>query len=651
MSTSKTTYEELDPFFGGNTRGRLFVALNYDGTYSVGPNTRDTADTIVNHPIYQLMKANNYNGTVTAVGAHTGKSRADLPDNVISDEFILFVVDVANAHRLIDVPGGAFVQRIDNLNVQLQGVYKNWKNISDDARAFYSEFLNLVSDDKTQTSLDPTLIAMPTKFNLKKVDFKKPDSQILFSHTLPYLPTNAVNEKNEPLDVDYLKLVYDSTIRNAAIRTDIQFGGNLPLDGWETGANGLNAGKFLRGLMYAQKVSVSSQSAQAASNDVYDMVTGNLYSYNANGELVDSNGRAVDAKSYEAAVTSNCAGTGVKDCSGGLIFECLLSGDSSKLSKCLKLYEHKDMFDVANTEIKKIHPRQLIRLIETFGIQIDKHGAIEPYVLWFSNLEGRLAVKMGADKAAKTTKAIFSNEKLLDYIKTIMSIVRSNPALLSKSISVLSDLPSKTGSKLNYFIEPKITRVDALSTQVNYLTQQLNLLPQNFMSSLSMPLGLNNVNLGLQMPWLGLLGMQRGGNMTGGANGCDSTVQHFEQLYRNILNELAAAGKDLDDADKKRVEAAISQLKKNNAKIDAYLKDLYAFLKLNTAVRNVKLSDIHDLSKSTYSNLTSQVSTLQSCINRTTADTVGLMDTLLKGVFTPLISLASGINTQGVRML
>ena len=48
---------------------------------------------------------------------------------------------------------------------------------------------------------------------------------------------------------------------------------------------------------------------------------------------------------------------------------------------------------------------------------------------------------MGADKAAKTAAAVLGNQKLVEYIRHMMDILREMPTL---NTSPLSDLEKKT---------------------------------------------------------------------------------------------------------------------------------------------------------------------------------------------------------------
>jgi hypothetical protein len=304
------------------------------------------------------------------------------------------------------------------------------------------------------------------------------------------------------------------------------------------------------------------------------------------------------------------------------------------------------MYNVAKSEVAKMNPRVMAKVLGTFDIQTDKYGKVEEYIQWRGSLESRLSSKMGNDRGAKTAAAILGNKKLLEYLRNIMDVIRSNNAL-SQTKAPLSDLPDKTDKKIAYFIKPQnIDRASALSTQLGTLVQQLNVMPQNFVSSLNMPLQLANVGFGNPFVGLGSLGMLRGG-------GCvDDTVATMESIYRQILEEMKSKGKDLVDEDKKRIETAIEQIKKNNAQLSEALKDLKSFMKLNTAItagiNSVSLNDVKGSSKI---DLSSQVNSLESCINRTSREQVGLISALVDQVFRPMVQVAQGATSSFIKPL
>lgn len=640
----RNMYTEIDEFFD-TPMGRLFTSLNYKGTnFAESINTKENPDTIKSEPIFQLMLSKNY-------------TRGNPSDNVLSVKFIDFVKTVGSNHLFLDMGVGSAdwktQHRQSNATTKLKNVYTNWSSMTPEGREFYMTFLNLMASKKQFAAQEPSSSAPDFKFlNLKKVDQTNASSETLFGSTLPYLPSGMVDERNNPLSVDYLHKIYNDELYRTTRQTTF-VGGAEMLNDWI--AVGLDKAKFLRNVLYAQSQTQSMASTVSTPlGSVYDMVTDKLYNVNKDGKVVDMSGVVMDEQKFMTDMASSCAGTGIHVDKCDLVFECLLSGDSKSLSKCLSRLQAKDMYNVAMSEVKKMNPKIIEKILKTFAVETDKYGKIEHYLEWRGNFEGRLVSKMGdRDRAFKTANAVLGNEKLIEYIKNLMRVLQENPVALGinddgKALkqSNLSDLPELTDNKVKYFIKPTTRHgPQALSNQVTSLIQHLNVIPQNFMSNVSVPLGLGNMNFGNPLMGFGSLGMMRGGGVV------DETVQTMELIYRDILKELKASGKDLVDKDKKQIEDALAQLKKNNQELSSALNDLKAFLRLNTAltngITNVRLDDIRDAQKIS---LESQIKSLQSCVNSTAMNQRTLMETLLSQVFTPMITVASGQSSPGMRL-
>lgn len=630
MSGVRNLYNETDYFFGKDEndgkQGRLFVALNYKGTnFGQAINTIENPETIKGEPIFQLMLAKNYNGA-------DGKPLTDAngkphDDNVLSEDFVKFIETVAAHHRTLDQVGSATgLKTIDF-------IYGNWGIMTPEGRDFFNTFVNLVSTSNREiTSPVPGTITGEVRVNLKKVDDKNNKSDTVFGSTLPFLPSGMVlvSDKTKVLGVDYLHKLYDDNVRGVTMA-----GGALDFAGWTK----LDQNRFLRNVLHVQKqVSTGALNVKSPLDDIYDLSTGVTYTRGATGELL-RNGNPIneDKEDFTLGLPS-----------GDLVFECLLSGDPKALSRCLRNLTIENMYNVVRTEVVKMNPKVMTKVLSTFDIKTDKFGKVEEYIEWRGNLESRLSQKMGAERGAKTASAILGNKKLIEYLRNIMEIVRSNPAITSPVQAALSDLPDKTDKKINYFIKPKVDRASAISTHLGVLMQQLNLVPQNLVSSLQMPLGV--VGAGFNP----LMAAQITGSpfgMVGG--GCvDETAAHMEALYKQILEEMKRNGKDLVDADKRRIQEAIDQIKTNNARLNEALEDLKRFMKLNSALTagltNVTLNDAKG---SRNINLSSQVANLESCVNRTARDQVGLITAVVDQVLRPMILLTQGVAAPGIRAL
>lgn len=667
IDMSKTLYEEIDSFFGSK-KGRLFTALNYKGTnFGTALNTKENPDTIKSEPIYQLLLAKNYRET------------KDAGDNVLSQTFVNFVKDVARNHRKLEgkeietpvVQNDANIQRIEEAPAEefndalvqegqpglAQRAYNATTNaisavgqfvgltggnsmfdfLTPDGLEFYLTFINFVDRDLKAST---TKYIPNAKINLKKVDHADKRSETIFCSTLPYLPKGTVyNGKQVP--VSYLHLEYMDEFHGD---NDLAGGnyGDLVND-WPE----LDLEKFFENVMKVQKEVLSKPSVPTPLDGIYDLAMEKLYSFK-NGVLVDKNDKEVEPLAKSLA-GDNCHGTYLKNCD--LVYECLLQGDPVALQRCLGKLTTESMYDVASSEIKKMNPRVIEKILKTFAVAVNKYGKIEEYLEWRSGFESRLASKMGADKASVTAKAVFGNKKLSAYIKNLMEILRNNPVSLPDSHQ-LSDLPEKTkniksATGLKYYVKPSsANRPQAISSQLSSIVQQLNVLPKNFMAQIGVPMQLANVNFGLG------LGSALGIGVMHGAGAVDETVNAMRTLYKEILAELEKNGKTLVQEDKNKIEAALDALEKNNKQLIEALNDLKAFTKLNNAftagISSISLGEIKGANKIS---LDSQVKHLQNCVDTTSGQQRNLMQTLITQVFEPMVKLASGIHTTGIRVV
>jgi hypothetical protein len=639
MSGAKNMYDEIDDFFGapGTTvggkddkRGRLFTSLNYKGNnFSESLNTKENPETIKNEPIFQLMLAKNYTGKET------------LGDNVISDQFIDFVRSVGTRHASID--GKLQAPTTAGMTAdKLAHIYANWPNMSHDGRDFYSQLINLVNITESRSVAPAPFVGMNVRefrLNLKKVDASQPASETIFGKTLPYLPSGCVAEgSTATLAVDHLHKVYDNAVRGT--RSAFVGGAASELSSWE--AVGLNVSVFLRNIAYIQKKALSSPSGvKGELGDIYDLTTDKIYSMK-DGKLVDASENVMDEARYQKDVADNCEGTYLPSCE--LVFECLLSGDPKGLSRCLGKLSIESMYVVAKSECAKMNPKVMKKVLSTFDIRTNKHGKVEEYIEWRGSLESRLTQKLGGERGAKTAGAILANKKLLEYLRNLMEVIRSNPVLTNDKGVTLSDLPDKTGDKIKYFIKPtNINRAAALSTQLGTLVNQLNVLPQNFVSQFNGPLNWANVNFGSPMMLPPFSGMRGGGCV-------EDSVATMEAIYNQILEEMKRNGKDLVDDDKKRIENAIDQIKKNNSQLVSALNDLKGFMRLNSAITNGLTNvSLNDIKGSSNVDLSNQIRSFESSINNTANSQVSLMTALIDQVFRPMALIASGSSTSLLR--
>jgi len=377
--------------------------------------------------------------------------------------------------------------------------------------------------------------------------------------------------------------------------------------------------------------------------DVYD-IANNVYRQGADGHIMRGN---VDTDRQKIELDKGVPSE---------IYTCILKGDPRELARCLGAVSRSDIYDKARREVAQMHPRVLGKLLKTFAFQVNRDGTPEEFLVWRANLAKRLTANMGnQQKGEATATAILGNSKLVEYLKSVVSLYRNNPALHGNADEPLSDLPRKTsglGSSskgLNYFVSPNVNRAEAMSRTLNMMAQQLNIMPTGLSQfGPALGVGMNFGHPGMVMP--GMV-MQHGGSH------CEDPVaKEMRNMYGMIVSELNNRGKDLVEEDKKRIEKALSQIEENNKQVCKALNDLRAFYNLvnvDSALTanlpsTVSLSDIEGASR--IPNLRSSVANLESCVNRTSRDQVSLLSALVEQVYRPMILLASGVNSPSIRL-
>lgn len=636
-----STYDQLEHFFGEagsapSRQGRLYVTLNYDG--SNYETCSHNSNTVLNHPIWALMNARNY------INFESDNSNLE-KKHVLSNDFIEFIQNVARHHRNLDELKAGKDTISDKLG---SAVYSKWGHISQEARDFYTQNINFVrKDDRTVATDIPESLAASTKYskpeevrmNLKKHAGLQPNNTV-FGQCIPQLPPNTVDVRGNLLKEDFLRNEYNTTFNKGAMT-----GGAGPagIDAWKN----LNVDKFIKAVYSAQMQ--SSKRTLSTSGDLgdiyYDMADDKVYSRDANGNLLikgaDGNSTPVADKDFTKGVPDK-------------IVSCILAGNPVELSRCLGEFNDSTIYKQAEDEVRQMNPQTLLKLLNTFAIDIS-NGPAEHYIQWTSSLAGRLSAKMGSEKGQKTAEAILKNKKLCSYLKRVIDLQRANPALHSQNNADLSDLPTKTlstKSNIAYFRAPQhINRTDAVSRSLGLMVQNLNVLPQQDMLSMFKPALQSNLMYGNPFAGVVGMGMPMGRGLIGGGE-TDPQAQNLRQLYNIIKDEMKAKGKELVEEDQARIEKAINEIEKNNVRVQRALADLRAFISLDNVVTNglgntVSLSEIKN--SQTIPNIRRSISSLESCVNRTSRDQVSLLTALIEQVYRPMLLVASGAQTPFIR--
>jgi hypothetical protein len=119
---------------------------------------------------------------------------------------------------------------------------------------------------------------------------------------------------------------------------------------------------------------------------------------------------------------SGCYGSALKtdDAQCQRFINCLSTGDSASLSKCMDVLVDADMFEVAKDDYKNVHPDFVKRVLGRFGFKKYKESKkVISYNKWFSS-------ELNGDDKQAVREAIKNNPKLQSYLKALVHIYNSN---------------------------------------------------------------------------------------------------------------------------------------------------------------------------------------------------------------------------------
>jgi hypothetical protein len=597
-------------FFGpemSDSRGEVFFHLAYNGTQYDRAINAVNVNSLLAEPLLQLMLAKNWVG-----GAGAG----------VHDDFRTFVQDVANYHRTIDdkaVIGGNAVK----LNL-LDKVYKN-PNVPLNVRKFFDTHLKVLNTDTGKPTDDYSNPAK-LRFNLVKTSSAASDKQnILFASTIPLLPSN-LGDAADNVRRQYTQ-TYGATIAVPARSNKTQFT--------------LNIQELIKNCILARDTPIpASVTAAEPLEDLYEsVVTGARYVRDKDGKLcvIGEDGKPDSSLDFEGAeltkalqmAAPNCASTGLDQCDD--VYKCLLSGKPEVLSECLERLKDGDMFERARKEVAKMNPKVAVQLLRTFGFKPRREsGSNIVLPPTFEEWSGKLSRTVDA----ATAEAIKENKKLMKYLRAVVEIVRSNPAIINTNLKDgnVSDFARKTG--LSVFRNPFPDRKVSSTVRDGVLFT-----PQVLAQSMQLPLALQlaNVSGRVRMPF----------QMGGGSSECP-TAKNIKDVFNVIYSEMEKNGKVLIDSDKARITATIDKLEKLEKQLMRLMDDAKLFTKLNAALNpgqsvstdNVTLNDITNASNE---NITADtLGNLNDCITKNIRDQSQVSNDLMAKVYNPLLNLLIG---------
>lgn len=687
MTTQLSSLALLRPFFGTTTdeRGETFVHLNYDGNaYGVAVNS-SSIDSIVNQPVFQLLLAKNYTGHTAAF------------DNYLHESMIDLIINTAQFHRLVDSTASKTTGIVGNDYAQflVDFIYKQWANLSQDIRTFYITHLQiLIKNNSGQwrkpivengIEISADLSPANIRLNLTKVDPTKPGSAILFASTLPRIPASVTGFIFTSIDAAGKELVKPISLVGSVVSpnlleeiyTSVYKTGRMTVAGSTDDVPAfksyddtaypyykLNINVFLQNVMAAssaQSVVTASKSVtprEAVFDDIYEsMVTGVQYVREGDKLFTkDKDGKREYNEAEAIASGKSCFGTGLKDDNNCMtIFNCLLSGNTSRLGDCLDNFKGKDMFKVGQAEVQQMPPSIALALLKNFGFKPRKElpsmNILPPsFDEWVNTI-------LPKQVSPATAEGIKNNKPLMDYLKGVVSLVRSNPSIIKENKGDNNQLSEYAShAKMKVFKQP--------ISPSNRSTLNASILDLGVLSSApsinSLPLSLALGNSMMPSMMSGMMsgmfpgmypGMQRGG---GGVNPACVNSRALEQMFKVTYGEMERNGKQLVESDKNRIADAVKKVSELEEKLMKIIRDLKIFNKLHAAlsvkqgpigIEDITLSEIHNTNQNSVTG--EAVSNLTNCATQNITELNKLIGDLIGRVQRPLVSEVLGGQAGG----
>jgi len=538
-------------------------------------------------------------------------------------------------------------------------LFKVWPELTNEAREFYRKHLHLMKRDgagwkdvmedgkKDEEELKKAIadISISTatlsdwRLNIRKRVAGARET--MFEHTLPFLPSkvdkvyvtdSAGNVVELKKTQDVFKKLYNCAYTGSACDL-LPNGANITLPPHKPKVPfdlKLDPAAYAKNYM----LSLSRDTLMNVGQSV-NMATGEIYTHNAEGELVPIN------KDYKPS--DKCYGTmGAGDNEAcAKFYECLLSNDSSKFSFCMETLGNQDFFKLADDELSKIEPNIAIMILRKFGFRsvIASNGLIQTqdYQLW--------ARKVLSQFTPEVKKVIEGNQNLVQYLKGVIGFVNRNPAILNANYKMGSTNVAQQGS------QPQQQQQQGLRRKRHYRTFGNSLVATNSpYQSLTVqipqsPIALlthRAVNVYTQTG--GYSGMQTGG---------DGVQEHIDVVLARYISAVKEAEKHkiyIDDNDNKLITETYNRIAQQNRdfvpQIERMTLELVAWTQLlelfkdivspplirSTPVNKEDLSRFYSKYENEIQQIQKNVHEAQKCIAKNEQDKCTFVHSVLNGI-------------------
>jgi hypothetical protein len=321
-----------------------------------------------------------------------------------------------------------------------------------------------------------------------------------------------------------------------------------------------------------------------------------VYFMKDDGEVID-----IESAEYQAMCKEKCYGHLDGNKCSELVRECLDNGNGTDIEKCKKFLVSDDYWPNIKNEIKTLNIKYAQKLLDKLGFETntipitinnkpDIKKEYESFASWGNRLSGSIA--------PEDAKKILDNQKLMEYLKTIIDKINSNPAVLNRNIMSRDTSQPYVSNRFAGTYLSNIGLNPAVISPINDVRNIHNIRShlQNFRT-----IQHNKINIGPGNTLLVgkrvfihptiRLGSRAYGGLIGGGEEEEGEISNeikLKELINNIsggsaslfeksyvqmstlirkhfnyyVNKLALIGKDISDDDKKNFEKRLKELEK-----------------------------------------------------------------------------------------
>lgn len=592
----------ITAFFDDDGRAKAFVTANYINGFDKTVNTEENSELLYSTGLWHIMRCGNFN-----------TRKGECVEDDIHPDFTSFIIRTALFHRALE--GKVAKPTYDNAGKEIlkikDAIFNAWEHMKSDplkskAIQFYNTHVKLL--EKVAGGSNWVALENPDKINsdlnnyrinLNKVKneygiFDK--DKIMFAETLPFVPVGknvifqigpstydkkVITNDNHK---DFLRKLYYAVYKNDL--TSIGLEGNVFLGdinhfprqkGFDLVTEKLVA-RYLGKITPAIVESSMRATERKPFDEIIDMVSGLKFYRKENGRLYgkNSDGTEVDYDDPSTFEKSQCF-VHSAHCKDLTVISCLLGNDID-LTGCVNVLKNKNIFDIAQSEVAKMHPKIALKLLEKFNIKIitkDSVNMPQPFDEWKKS--GFLEFD------SDLQKIMLQNPKLMEYLRNVILLLRENPAILNENYTISGPkLPAHlVGTKMGYTTNPigKDSFVASSVVMRNYTPAPfLPVIPMLSTTSYS-PMftsftGYTPISTGSYM----FSPMSYGRPLFGGSNevedymqkselGKVSNAHNLKKMFNAILNELKNDNILLEEADLKGINNVLDELEKLEKKI------------------------------------------------------------------------------------